>query len=88
MWSDIEDVITKTMLMCQPVLATVYSSCFHSYNGGFSCFELLGFDVMLDDAYKVPPQSLSSSSSSATSFFLRHLRPLLLLLSVCPQLTL
>jgi len=51
-WSDIEDVITKTMLMCQPVLATVYSSCFHSYNGGFSCFELLGFDVMLDDAYK------------------------------------
>ena len=36
------------MLAAQPHLAYVYSQLLGEDTAGFSCFEILGFDVMLD----------------------------------------
>ena len=49
MWASIVDLIVKTVLSVQPSLAHNYRSCFAPENDGFSCFEILGFDVMMDD---------------------------------------
>ena len=47
-WSQIKILITKTLLAVQPHLQHVYHSLLGEDNVGFSCFEILGFDVMLD----------------------------------------
>ena len=48
MWSDIEDVIIKTLISAQPTLKRNYQTCFPSHTSGSGCFEILGFDVLLD----------------------------------------
>eukprot|EP00659_Diplonema_papillatum_P020453 gene20453-31488_t len=47
-WTRIEKVIVKTLLAAQPLLAHVYTSCFPHNNDGYTCFEILGFDLLLD----------------------------------------
>jgi hypothetical protein len=47
-WAQIKSLIVKTLLGVQPHLSHVYHSLQGDDNVGFSCFELLGFDVMLD----------------------------------------
>jgi hypothetical protein len=47
-WSGIADMIVKTLISVQPSLKHIYNSCSPDDNDGFSCFEVLGFDVMLD----------------------------------------
>ena len=47
-WAQIKAVIVKTLLAVQPHLSHVYHSLLGDDNVGFSCFEILGFDVMLD----------------------------------------
>jgi tubulin polyglutamylase TTLL6/13 len=51
-WRDIEDIIIKTLIACHPVVKHNYRSCFASHMGGSACFEILGFDVMLDRKLK------------------------------------
>ncbi|OMJ71358.1 hypothetical protein SteCoe_30443 [Stentor coeruleus] len=48
LWDDICDIIIKTLLTAQPFLATSYKSAQSSdyYNG--MCFEVLGFDILID----------------------------------------
>ncbi|KAI3365462.1 hypothetical protein L3Q82_010553 [Scortum barcoo] len=48
MWSDIEDVIVKTLISAHPVLKHNYHTCFPNHTTGSACFEILGFDVLLD----------------------------------------
>eukprot|EP00658_Telonema_sp_P-2_P022950 TRINITY_DN19196_c0_g1_i2.p1 TRINITY_DN19196_c0_g1~~TRINITY_DN19196_c0_g1_i2.p1 ORF type:complete len:500 (+),score=135.96 TRINITY_DN19196_c0_g1_i2:129-1628(+) len=52
LWSRIAALCIKTCLAVQPSLGHIYNTCFHGSNYGFSCFEILGFDVMLDEKYK------------------------------------
>ncbi|KAL7860519.1 hypothetical protein AOLI_G00168680 [Acnodon oligacanthus] len=53
LWADIEDVI-KALISAQYLLCHNYHSCFpwHAANPDGACFELLGFDVMLDHCLK------------------------------------
>ncbi|KAL1510977.1 hypothetical protein AB1Y20_005802 [Prymnesium parvum] len=47
-WNNIKALVVKTMLAVQPHLSHVYHSLLGDDNTGFSCFEILGFDVILD----------------------------------------
>ena len=51
-WHDIYDVIIKTLISCHPILKHNYRSCFPNHNRGSACFEILGFDVLLDRRLK------------------------------------
>ncbi|XP_069015902.1 tubulin polyglutamylase ttll6 [Embiotoca jacksoni] len=48
MWSDIEDMIIKTLISAHPILKHNYHTCFPNHTTGSACFEILGFDVLLD----------------------------------------
>ncbi|KAM9774169.1 tubulin polyglutamylase ttll6 isoform 1-T2 [Syngnathus typhle] len=48
LWSDIEDMIIKTLIAVQPVLKHNYHTCFPHHTADSACFEILGFDVLLD----------------------------------------
>lgn len=51
-WSRIETMIVKTLLAGLPELIQMYNSCFPHSNEGFTCYEVLGFDVLLDQNYR------------------------------------
>ncbi|XP_063680338.1 tubulin polyglutamylase TTLL13-like isoform X13 [Bolinopsis microptera] len=51
-WADIEDVIVKTLIVSHPTLKHNYRTCFPNHNRGSACFEILGFDIMLDRKLK------------------------------------
>ncbi|CAG5903479.1 unnamed protein product [Menidia menidia] len=48
LWNDIEDIIIKTLISAHPVLKHNYHTCFPNHTTGSACFEILGFDVLLD----------------------------------------
>ncbi|XP_060583321.1 tubulin polyglutamylase ttll6-like isoform X7 [Ruditapes philippinarum] len=48
MWADIDDVIIKTLISAHSVLKHNYRTCFPNHVKGSACFEILGFDVILD----------------------------------------
>lgn len=52
MWTDIEDVIIKTLISAHPILKHNYHTCFPNHASGSACFEILGFDVLLDHRLK------------------------------------
>ncbi|XP_051894691.1 tubulin polyglutamylase ttll6 [Pristis pectinata] len=52
LWSSIEDVIIKTILAAYPVLKHNYLTCFPNHVSGSACFEILGFDILLDQTLK------------------------------------
>lgn len=47
-WADIDDVIIKTLISAHTVLRHNYRTCFPNHTYGCACFEILGFDVILD----------------------------------------
>lgn len=51
--TEIEDLIVKTLIAVQPSLSHFYRSCQPDDIENAMCFEILGFDVMLD--YKLQP---------------------------------
>ena len=51
-WREIDDVIIKTLLSAQNTLQHNYRSCFAHHSEKSACFEILGFDVMLDKRLK------------------------------------
>lgn len=53
-WADIEDVVIKALISAHPVLKHSYHTCFprHTASGLGPCFEILGFDVLLDHKLK------------------------------------
>lgn len=52
MWEDIEDIIIKTLISAHPILKHNYHTCFPNHTAGSACFEILGFDVLLDHRLK------------------------------------
>ncbi len=52
MWRDTDDVIIKTIISAHAVLKHNYRTCFPNHVRGSACFEILGFDVMLDKRLK------------------------------------
>uniref|UniRef100_A0A4W3JDT6 Tubulin tyrosine ligase-like family, member 6 n=1 Tax=Callorhinchus milii TaxID=7868 RepID=A0A4W3JDT6_CALMI len=52
LWENIEDVIIKTILAAYPVLKHNYITCFPNHMSGSACFEILGFDILLDHMLK------------------------------------
>jgi hypothetical protein len=52
-WKDVADVVVKTILCIQPQLKEQYKACMSATrNGSFCCFEILGFDIFLDEKLK------------------------------------
>jgi len=47
-----QDVVIKTLISAHPILKHNYRTCFPNHIRGSACFEILGFDVMLDKKLK------------------------------------
>ena len=52
LWADIDEVIIKTLISAQSVLKHNYRACFPNHYRGSACFEILGFDILLDRKLK------------------------------------
>ncbi|XP_026711572.1 tubulin polyglutamylase TTLL6 isoform X3 [Athene cunicularia] len=52
LWENIEDIIIKTLISAHPVVKHNYQSCFPNHTTGCACFEILGFDILLDRKLK------------------------------------
>lgn len=48
LWNDIDDVIVKTILTALPELQHEYRTLFHGHDRISACFEILGFDIIID----------------------------------------
>merc|ERR1719356_750794 len=89
--ADIEDLIVKTLIAVQPSLSHFYHSCQPDDIENAMCFEILGFDVILD--HKLQPVLLevnhapSFATESELDRVVKHevLRDSLALLNLCPE---
>ncbi|NWH80509.1 TTL13 polyglutamylase, partial [Piaya cayana] len=52
LWEDIDDIIIKTLISAHPVVKHNYQSCFPNHTTTCACFEILGFDILLDQQLK------------------------------------
>lgn len=48
LWKEVDDVIIKTLISAYAVLKHNYRTCFPNHMLGSGCFEILGFDIVLD----------------------------------------
>eukprot|EP00760_Papus_ankaliazontas_P033740 PhM_4_TR6708/c0_g1_i1/m.64661/K16582/TTLL6_13; tubulin polyglutamylase TTLL6/13 len=52
LWERVDNIVCKTLIAAQPQLAHTYTSTFPQDVDGRVCFELLGFDIMVDHQLK------------------------------------
>ena len=52
LWADIDDIIIKTLISAHSVLKHNYRACFAHHYRGSACFEILGFDILIDRKLK------------------------------------
>ena len=52
LWERVQHLVTKTILSAQPLVAHAYTTCFPHCNDGFTIFEVLGFDILIDEKLK------------------------------------
>ncbi|CAM9408760.1 unnamed protein product [Bubo scandiacus] len=72
LWEDIEDIIIKTLISAHPVVKHNYQSCFPNRTTGCACFEILGFDILLDRKLKPWLLEVNHSPSFTTDSHLDH----------------
>lgn len=65
-WNAIEDAIIKTLITAHPILKHNYRTCFPNHNKGSACFEILGFDILLDKKLKAWVLEVNHSPSFTT----------------------
>lgn len=51
-WNEIDDVIIKTIILSYPLVSHSYKVCFSGHKYMPACFDILGFDILLDEDYK------------------------------------
>ncbi|XP_017485280.1 PREDICTED: tubulin polyglutamylase TTLL13 isoform X1 [Rhagoletis zephyria] len=51
-WANIDDIIIKTVLSAWPMLKHNYHACFPTHDKIQACFEILGFDILVDSKLK------------------------------------
>ncbi|EFN87900.1 Tubulin polyglutamylase ttll6 [Harpegnathos saltator] len=61
LWGKIDEIVIKTVLAAYPVLKHSYHACFPTHDKTSACFELLGFDVLID--WKLKPYLLEVNHS-------------------------
>ncbi|XP_059179352.1 tubulin polyglutamylase ttll6-like isoform X6 [Physella acuta] len=66
LWTEIDDVIIKTMISAHSVLKHNYRTCFPNHVKGSACFEILGFDIILDRKLKPIVLEVNHSPSFTT----------------------
>ncbi|XP_055518560.1 tubulin polyglutamylase TTLL13-like isoform X2 [Leucoraja erinacea] len=83
-WSDIEDVIVKTLISAYPILKHNYRTCFSTHLCGCACFEILGFDILMDRNLKPWLLEVNHSPSFTTDSRLdREVKDNLLYDTIC-----
>lgn len=48
-WTEIDDAIVKTVILAYPFVNRSYKTCFSGHKYIPACFEILGFDILLDN---------------------------------------
>ena len=67
LWGEVQQLVVKTLIAVQPHLAHSYSSCRPSSEAHpFSCFELLGLDLLIDQDGQPSLLEVNHSPSLAT----------------------
>ena len=52
LWTKIDDIIVKTLIAAYPIVSHSYRTCFSQHGARSGCFEILGFDILIDRKLK------------------------------------
>ncbi|CAF1413145.1 unnamed protein product [Rotaria magnacalcarata] len=66
LWMDIDDVVIKVLISAHSVLKHNYRACFPNHYRGSACFEILGFDILIDRKLKPYVLEVNHSPSFTT----------------------
>ncbi|CAF0827290.1 unnamed protein product [Rotaria sordida] len=66
LWADVDDVIIKVLISAHSVLKHNYRACFPNHYRGSACFEILGFDILIDRKLKPYVLEVNHSPSFTT----------------------